>query len=129
MARAATVRIRGYKELSRAFTVADKSLKTRWRLERRAIGEPVAALAQSYALSRIPGLTQSPSWAQMKVGVTTRVVYVAPKGKRRGGSPRPNFGSLLMERAMAPALEASQTSTIRRIEMMLDRMESDWDHA
>lgn len=129
MPRKATVRIRGLRELNRAFKVADKSLHTRWRLEQRSIGEPVAATAQQLAIGRIPSLAQSPSWGLMKVGVTQRVVYVAPKGKRKGGSPRPNFGQLLMERAMAPALQMHEADTLLRFERLLDQMERDWQTA
>lgn len=129
MARAATVRIRGLRDLNRAFKAADKSLRTHWRLEQRSIGEPVAATAEQLAIGRIPNLAQSPSWGLMKVGVTQRVVYVAPRGRRKGGSPRPNFGALLMERAMAPALQMHEASTAARFEMLLERMERDWQNA
>lgn len=129
MARAETVRVRGLRELNRAFKVADKSLRKNWRREQRAIGEPVAAMAQTLAIARIPGLTKSVSWSQMRVGVTTRVVYVAPRSRRKTGSKRPNLAPLLMNRAMLPALKANEENTVRRVDNMLVRMSNDWENA
>lgn len=129
MARSETIRVRGLTDLNRAFKVADKSLRTNWRREQRAIGEPVATMAQALALGRISGLASSSTWAQMRVGVTTRVVYVAPKNRRRTGSARKNLAPLLMERAMLPSLQANEENTIRKVDMLLDRMGHDWEKA
>lgn len=129
MARQQTVRVRGLRELNKAFAVADKSLKRNWRQEQRAIGEPVAAMAETLAITRITGLRKSPAWSRMRVGVTTRVVYVAPKSRRRTGSSRKNLAPLLMERAMAPALAANEQNTVRKVDELLGRMGNDWERA
>lgn len=127
--RAQTVRIRGLRELNRAFRVADRSLRLRWRAEQRAIGEPIAQLAQSLAVEKIRRMPLSADWAAMRVGVTTKVVYVAPRSRNRGGRKRPNLATLLMERAMLPALERRADDTERAVGRLLDRMADDWERA
>lgn len=53
-------------------------------------------------------------WSQFRIGITQRLVYVAPKQKgraKRGGNQRlrrPRFGDLLMTMAMEPALTINQ---------------------
>lgn len=129
MARSETIRVRGLTDLNRAFKVADKSVKTRWRAEQRSIGQPVATMAQAFALERISGLAKSVSWSDMRVGVTTRVVYVAPKRRRKTGSKRKNLAPLLMEKAMLPALRANEHETVRKVDALLGRMSQDWENA
>jgi hypothetical protein len=58
----------------------------------------------------------------MKVGSTVRSVYIAPAARRAGGSPRPNFGGLLMRKAMIPAVEEKKDEAIRELEQALDNI-------
>ena len=112
--------MRGLRELNRAFNLTGKDLKKELRDEIKAVGEPVRQLAEAKAVSEIRNV--GVRWSGMRLGVTTKVGYVAPKARRRGGSPRPKFGTLLMERAMLPALAQSEPMTIRRFDAMIDRL-------
>lgn len=89
---------------------------------------------------------KSADWTQMRVGVTTRLVYVAPqqRGSRAAvthrvslfggrvklgknlGPHRPNLATLLMERAMSPALDANIGRVEREFGDMLDKVGADW---
>ena len=67
----------------------------------------------------------------MRTGITTRLVYVAPvqRGvKGRGRGQRPKFGTLLMDRAMEPALEQNQHRIEADFDQMLDRLVHKWDN-
>jgi hypothetical protein len=121
------VRIHGLRELNRAFNRADKTLKAEWRSKQRALGEPVRAQAESRALAEIRNMPSSPQWGTMRVGVTTRVVYVAPRARgTKGAAARPNLARLLLDKAMIPALNANQASLLHRVEGMLDTMGRSW---
>lgn len=65
----------------------------------------------------------------MRVGITQRSVYVAPRkrGARAGARKRPNLAGLLMDRAMAPALAARQAEAVRRLERVLETVGRDWE--
>jgi hypothetical protein len=68
----------------------------------RGVAEPIRADAESLAATSIS-----------RVGVTQRLVYVAPRQKgvrARGPHPkrRPKFATLLEQRAMTPALERNE---------------------
>ena len=61
----------------------------------------------------------------MKVGVTTHTVYVVPRqrgSKGSGPQKRKEFGPLLFERAMEPALEEKTLQTVAAVEVALDRI-------
>jgi hypothetical protein len=60
----------------------------------------------------------------MRIGVTSKGAYVAPKTRRRGGSPRPNLATNLMNQAMLPALDDSADEVVARLERMLDRLDN-----
>src|SRR5687768_9727286 len=100
---AASIQVKGLRELQRASRAAGKATRTAVRGALADAGGPVRARAEQLAQSEIP--TAGPKWSRMKIGVTMRSVYVAPAARRAGGSPRPNFGRLLLTRAMLPAVE------------------------
>jgi hypothetical protein len=117
------------RELIRADARASKDTKLGIRPALRKAAEPVRAAAAGKALGEIRNMPGSPNWAQMRTGVTTKVVYVAPKQKGthgRGRRRRPNLAGLLMDRAMAPALEENIGGVERALETMLDTMAADW---
>lgn len=124
--------VHGLKELTRTFNNAPKDVKREYRKELRSVGEPVRVTAETLAISRIRRMFDSPQWARMRTGVTTRLVYVAPrqKGARgRGGQSlrRPNLSTLLMDRAMQPALEQNRSRIELDFDVMLDRLVRRWD--
>lgn len=89
------------------------------RRELREVGEPVRLLAEQMAAGNISNI--GATWSRMKLGVTSRVVYVAPRARRKGGSPRGNLRGLL-ETQMQQALDGRTTDVIRGFENLLDRL-------
>jgi hypothetical protein len=100
-----TVVVRGYRELDRAFADISKDLRKEERKQLKEVAEPVRALAEQMAAGNISNI--GAYWSRMRLGVTSKVVYVAPKSRKTGrGSPRPNLAGLLLDRAMQPALDS-----------------------
>ena len=125
MANPRTIRVHGLREMSLAFSKADKDLKKNLRSTLREVAEPVRSDAEALASSQITNIGDR--WSQMRTGVTSKVVYVAPRQRgRRGGHRRPNLANLLMDRAMAPALEANAGEIEDACEDMLDKIARDW---
>src|SRR5574337_1542478 len=129
---ARTLRVRGYSELQRAFALASRELIKDLRSRLREIAEPVRRDAEQRASTEIRNI--GPDWSQMRVGVTRRVVYVAPRERgvnnRRPDDKRrrPNLAPLLMDRAMSPALDANVGRISDALERMLDEIGRDWEH-
>lgn len=119
-----TVRVHGLREMSRAFARADKDLKKDLRGTLRDIAEPVRREAATRAVREITNIGSD--WSQMRTGVTNTGAYVAPRRRRRGGSPRPNLASLLMDRAMQPALDANADKVESAVGDMLDDICARW---
>ncbi len=118
---AGTVRVKGLRELDRALNAYQKDLKTEMRKELRVVAEPVRALAEQMAVGNISNI--GGVWSRMRLGVTSKVVYVAPRARPKGtGTGRPNLGPLLMERAMQPALDSKTGDVINGFENMIDRL-------
>lgn len=113
--------VRNLNELVRTFNHAPADVKREFRKELRSVGEPVRVTAERLATSSIRRI--GPNWSKMRTGVTTKVVYVAPrqrgaKGRGSQSRRRPNLAPLLADRALGPALEANAS----RIESDFDRM-------
>lgn len=113
------VQLHGMRDLLRAFSKADRDTKKGTRAVMSAIAQPVASTAEELAVQRITRI--GPRWSKMRVGLTTRVLYVAPRQRGvRGGAGRrrrPNLAPLMMDRAMEPALEQHRPA----FELALDR--------
>jgi hypothetical protein len=114
------VKVEGLRELQRGFRSVSSDVAKQLTRELRGIGEAVRVLAEEKASSDISRI--GPSWGRMRVGVTASYVYIAPKSRRHGGSPRPNLAGLLMSRAMIPAADESRETTVIAVEGMLDRI-------
>ena len=110
MAFGPTIRVENYRELQRAFSQLEKEVKAELRNELKHVAEPAREEAERLALANISNV--GPKWSQIKLGVTTRGVYLVPKAHRRGGSPRSNLGGLLLKRSLlvAPELVAEPPS-------------------
>lgn len=121
---ASTVKVKGLKEMNRAFTRADKELKKDLRSTLRDIAEPVRREAAVRASREITNI--GPAWSEMRSSATNTGAYIAPRRRRRGGSPRPNLATLLMERAMLPALEANADEVEDAVGDMLDDICTRW---
>lgn len=121
-----TVRLRGFRELNRAFKVADRTLHKELQSELREAAEPVRSGSEELARGGIPRIGNE--WWQMRVGVTTKVVYVAPK--KRSKDPRrkrPNLAGLLLGRSMEPALEANASVVEAHVGRALDTVGRVWE--
>lgn len=125
---AGAVRVRGLADLNRALARTSKDVRLGIRKELRQVGEPVADEAESLALARIRSMPRSPQWADMRVGVTTNLVYVVPRqrGTKTPSRKRTNLAGLLMDRAMQPALDHHQDEVERDLERMLGRVTNDF---
>lgn len=118
--------VEGYTGLMRALQRADRETRLGVRRELRQAAEPVQRDAEVFARQRIPRIGEP--WSRMRVGVTTKVVYVAPRQRSRSLNKRPNLAGLLMERAMQPALDAHEHETVRELDRMLDRVADRFNH-
>jgi hypothetical protein len=128
---AGPVTVKGLRELQAAFAHADKETNRLLRAGLREVAEPVRAEAEQLAVERIPRV--GPRWSRMRTGVTRKVVYVAPRERglrTRGDDPRrrPRFGTLLMDRAMEPALERHAPEIEAAVEHLLDEVSADFNH-
>lgn len=119
---AGTVAVRGLAELNRAFKRIEGDLPGDLRHALKEAAEPVRQEAQNLARGRISHLGAVSPWGEMRTGVTSRVVYVAPKRRRRGGTPRPQFGTKLLTEAMIPALESRQAVVLHAVENVIDHL-------
>ncbi len=123
-----TLRVRGLTEMQRAFRLADRDLSRDLRATLKDVAEPVRSDAERLAVSGIRNVGLP--WSRMRVGVTSKSVYVAPKERgRRSRRRRPNLAGLLMDRAMSPALELNQGRIAHEVEEMLDDLFERWEHA
>lgn len=124
---AATVRVQGLKELTRAFKAISKDLDRELVGELKAAADPVKAEGEKLALTRIGNMPRSPDWAVMRIGVSKAqgLVYMVPQRRRRGGSGRANLANLLMDRAMDPALEKHQDDVVQRVDQLLGKLGGD----
>lgn len=124
------IRVKGFREMQRVLKVAPRDLRLEMRRELRGVAEPVRLDAERLARSRITRI--GVPWSQMRVGVTQRLVYVAPRQrgvKARGDRRyrRPNLADLLMGRAMEPALAENEGRIVNRLEHVLDIVGREWE--
>jgi len=120
---AGAVHVEGLRELDLAFGRIAKDVRREMRIELKAAAEPVRTRAETFAVAEIHNIGER--WSRMRVGVTPGLVYVAPKARNRGGSPRPNLGPLLLH-AMEDALDASEPEVLVGFEVMIDRLTSEF---
>jgi len=119
--------VSGFRELSRAFGKVNKQFPKDLNAKLKEAAEPVRADASRLAGQAIRNLGEGDPWTGMKTGGGTTVVYVAPKKRRSKGSRRrSNFGDLLMDRAMSPALVRNTDEVIRKADSALEEMQRDW---
>lgn len=115
---AAEIRIKGKAELERAFKQLRREVLAELKPALREIADVVRRDAEQKAGAEIA--TIGPAWSRMRVGVSASGVFVVPKSRRRGGSPRPNLGPLLLDRAMQPALDENKAAVMARLDTLVD---------
>lgn len=117
------IRVKGAAELERAFMQLRREVLAELKPALRTLAGPVRVDAERLAVQNIrnigAGWGDAQQWWEMRVGVGAGVVYVAPKSHRRGGSPRPNLGGLLMDRAMQPALDQNQEKIVAGLDALV----------
>lgn len=123
--------LRGQRELLAALVHADRETRLGIRADLRHVAEPVARDWETLALERIRNMSRSPKWARTRIGVTRRLVYVAPRQKgARGRGPKARgrqFAGLLLTRAMEPALERHRGQIEHDLERTLDLIADDFN--
>jgi len=121
--------LKGLPELRRLSAAAGREAKKRTDDALRQVAEPIRADAEALAVSSIPRV--GVAWSRMRVGVTNRAVYVAPRkrGARGRDNPRrrPRFADLLEQRAMTPALDRNRDQIESRVEAALQTVADGWN--
>jgi hypothetical protein len=112
-----SLRVKGDKELERAFLELRREVLTELRPAMRKIGEGVRTLAEQKAGADIANIGSQ--WGRMRIGVTTRMFYVAPRSRNHGGSKRPNLAGLLMQKAMVPAADEKRTEMVAAVDALV----------
>src|SRR5262245_4834528 len=112
------VRVTGLREMNAALRKLDRASAKAVRDEIKSAGEPVRREAEGMAVAHIRRI--GPEWSQFRLGMTSRDVYIAPRRRRRRGSPRPNLAVLLVERAMKPAAERHRQEIVQRVSRAMD---------
>jgi len=128
----ATIHVRNLAALERAFGRADREERKLLVQEVKLAAEPVQRLAEGRALSEIRNMTVP--WSQMRIGHRRAVVYIVPRQKGRYSRAnrrlrRPNLKTMLLDRAMLPALDARKDEVERRLERMLAIVGKRWEKA
>lgn len=124
------VRIEGLRELERAFKLYGNGLEKGVRTALTKAAEPVRVEAEALARSTIK--VSAVDWSSMRVGVTRRTAYVAPRQKGRAAKRnprirRPNLKPLLLDRAMQPALDRNVANVEREVGRALDDLGRMWE--
>lgn len=122
--------VKNLQALNKTFSKAPRETRLALRREYRTIAQPVQRTAESLAATRISHLAAGSPWARFRLGITQKLVYLAPrqKGVRgRGKRRRSKFGGLLMSRAMEPALRLNEERVTRDFEDLFDRLTRDWN--
>lgn len=122
----ARVEVRGATALYRSFKAISDDLTSELVDGLEEAAKPVGETAEQLALSRIRNMPRSPTWAEMRIGVSRReaLVYMVPfsRGSRRKGRKRKNLADLLSVRAMDPAMDQNEERVTRGVEDLLDRL-------
>lgn len=123
------ISIQGLTSLQRAFKAADATVQKELRTALRVAAEPVRADAERLAVSSIRRI--GVTWSRMRIGVTNREVYLAPRQRGQKGRDqrlrRPNLRDLLLGRAMEPALEHNRAEVIAGVNAALGTVAKVWE--
>lgn len=124
------VLVHGLEDLQKSLERSGPAVKKAMNDGLKAGAEPVRALAGLYARRDISGMKRAklypPPWSIMRVGVTTKMVYVAPVARgvksRNPFDPRrrPNLFNLLLEKALEPSSDVGAPLVAQSVEILLD---------
>lgn len=124
-----TIVVEGLSGLQRAFRRAGRDISKDLRSTLQEAAEPVRVDAEALARSSITRI--GVPWSEMRVGVTSRSVYLAPKrrsraSRRNAALRRPNLASLLLNRSMIPAVRKNERQITDRVESLLHDFAVKW---
>lgn len=123
------ITVQGLTALQRAFKAADAAQQRELRKALRVAAEPVRADAERLAVAGIRRI--GVPWSRMRIGVTNREVYLAPRERGQKGRDqrlrRPNLRSLLLGRSMEPALQHNRPAVIAGVEHVLATVGKVWE--
>lgn len=125
------VRIEGLQELQRAFRLARTGISRDLRAGLESAAEPVRQDAERLTFSEISGMRRGViPWHSMRVGVTQKMVYVAPMQRGdtslRSTRKRRNLPPLIIRKAYEPALAANRDDVVREAEDVLRDIARMW---
>ena len=126
-------RVKQILSLEERLSVEAKRLREEAKLLRQqliAAAAPVQRAAEGRALSSIRKMDLA--WSQMRIGQKRSVVYIVPKqkGRRSKANPslrRPNLKTLLLDRALIPALNSRKDEVEERLVHMLGVVGNKWE--
>ena len=129
-----TIFVTGLEEVNRAFNRIDRGLKGSLNKSLKKAGEPVRKDAQALGPHVIRNLRRGPGpsgadWSGVRTGVTQRTVYIAPTERGRARNPkkkRPNFKTLMLERAYEPALNHNHREVVDAFGGLFDDIKDAW---
>ena len=124
-----TVVVQGLTSLQRAFKAADVTVQRELRTALRAAAEPVRVDAEQLAVANIRRI--GIPWSRMRIGVTNREVYLAPRERGQKGRDqrlrRPNLRHLLLGRSMEPSLQENRAEVVSAVNRVLGTVAKVWE--
>ncbi len=117
--------VKGLADLHRALGKADKQQRLGIRKAERQVAEPVKVEAQALATREISRI--GTKWWTMRIGITQKLVYVAPKMRRTTGSRRPKFANVLRTKSLEPAAERNREKVRAAFQDVIDNMASNFN--
>lgn len=113
----ASVEIEGLREFQRNLAKINRGAAGAVRKGLRRAASPVAKHVQTVAVRDIRNV--GPAWSRMRIGAPAGQVYIAPRARNRGGSPRPNMAGLLGH-SMRSGVRDKRSEFIRDVEREFD---------
>lgn len=113
----AEVIVRGRAELERAFMEVRREVAHELKPALLVAAEPVRSESESLTVSNVENI--GPKWSRMRIGMTPKAIYVAPRSRRRGGSPRKNLAGLLAAQ-MEAALKDKEEEVVAAVTVVID---------
>jgi hypothetical protein len=117
-------------DLTRLLQQADVAYKDGIREQLDESIQPLAAEVEALALAGVRRMPRSPQWSDMRTGVAPDVAYVVPvqRGvKKANRRARPNLATLMLGRAMNPALEHQKPRIEREFDVLFGRVAADFN--
>ena len=120
--------VNGLDEIQKRLAESGPAVEHATQTGLREAAEPVAKIAETYALTRISGMHRGnpkdrPAWAVTRIGITRKFVYIVPKerGRKFRGerSPWRNLVPVDLEKAFEPALAAGEPIVRERVMTLL----------